>query len=530
MRIYLLLIVSALVFTGCNSETGTASDSLSTYQNQNIDWVPCHADYFLKKDFRLKDFDKNNTSCTEVVVPISYEDLTLGNKVVAMMGLGNIEKPFVFYNPGGPGASGIEAIQTIDFPTVLDEDYFVVGFDPRGVGKSSPIRCDDDADLESYFKYDLYIESKAEADEAEAGYLEFIRTCAEANPFWWSVNTANTVKDIEIMREVLTSRPLNFIGSSYGTTLAMEYVRAFPDQVGKIMLDSPVLIGLDNDEDSLQQGKGFNDAFERIFNECAVDTKCPGESVMGVAELFKEKLLEADAGMVLGYWGVQQSPLDTNSTVGSANLILDGLFQMSYYELDDIYSDFRRGFKDLVEKDDSWIFEYFGLVYHGYDPETKERSNMDEILYIVNCMDIDSRDFDTKAEIKEFDRKYAKVAPIVDYLYTAPNKYSWTSERQGCEWSWLAFEDDSIPNPPAKALGPVNNSDKQLLIIASTGDNATPYAGAVKVARSLKSPLVTFEGTGHAVAFNGDACLTKTIVDFFSSPEPVLTAVTCASK
>ena len=145
-------------------------------------------------------------------------------------------------------------------------------------------------------------------------------------------------------------------------------------------------------------------------------------------------------------------------------------------------------------------------------------------------MDIDSRDFDTKAEIKEFDRKYAKVAPIVDYLYTAPNKYSWTSERQGCEWSWLAFEDDSIPNPPAKALGPVNNSDKQLLIIASTGDNATPYAGAVNVARSLKSPLVTFEGTGHAVAFNGDACLTKTIVDFFSSPEPVLTAVTCASK
>jgi len=530
MKMYSMLIAGVLMLTGCASETGAAPDSLSTYRSQNIDWAPCPADYFLKKDFRLKDFDINNTSCTEVVVPISYEDKTLGSKTVAMMGLGNIENPFVFYNPGGPGASGIEAIQTIDFPEVLDNEFFLVGFDPRGVGRSSPIRCDDEADLESYYKYDLYIETAAEAAEAEAGYLEFIEACAAGNPNWWSVNTINTVKDIELMRLVLTDAPLNFIGSSYGTTLAMEYIRAYPENIGKVMLDSPVLIGLDSDEDILQQAKGFNDAFERLFAKCAADEKCPGTTTMGIIEQFKAKLIEADAGKVLGYWGVQQFPTDLNSTVASANLILDGLYQMSYFEIDQIYSEFRRGLKDLLEKNDSWIFEFYGLVFHGYEPETKERSNMDEILHIVNCMDIDGRKFKSEAEIKEFDRKYAQVAPIVDYLYKAPNSFSWTPERQGCEWSWLAFADNSIPNPPAKIESPVNKSGKEVLIIASTGDNATPYVGAVKVAKQLKSPLITFEGTGHAIAFNGNSCITEQIVSFFSSATALASKTCTATK
>jgi pimeloyl-ACP methyl ester carboxylesterase len=529
MRIGIILIAGSMLLAACSSTSQLNPNQIEYYQSQQVSWESCPQDYFLKKDRRFENFNPANTVCTELEVPISYLDLSLGSKTIVMMGMGNANNPVVFYNPGGPGASGIEAVQTIDFPVVLDRDYFIVGFDPRGVGRSTPVRCDDEADLESYYKYDLYIESAAEAAEAEAGYLKFIKECAESNPNWWSVNTLNTVKDIELMRVVLTGKPLNFIGSSYGTTLAMEYIRAYPKNIGKVMLDSPVLIGLDNDEDILQQAKGFNDAFERLFAKCAADEKCPGTTTMGVIELFKEKLIEADAGKVLGYWGVQQFPTDPNSTVGSANLILDGLYQMSYFEIDQIYAEFRRGLKDLLEKNDSWIFEFYGLVFHGYDPETKERSNMDEILYIVNCMDIDAREFKTESELKEFDRKYAQVAPIVDYLYEAPNGFTWTPQRQGCEWSWLAFEDDSIPNPPAKVASPVNNSGKEILIIASTGDNATPYVGAVKVAKQLKSPLITFEGTGHAIAFNGNSCITEQITNFFSSAAP-LASKTCVGN
>lgn len=525
MRIISGLIGLSLILVGCS--TNSQSDSSFDFAAQEINWDVCPTDYLLKKDFRAPSFDPAEVVCTELQVPVSYDDTTLGIKTIAMMGIGDAKKTAVFYNPGGPGASGIEAIQTIDFPTVLNEDYFVIGFDPRGVGFSSPVRCDDQADLESYYKYDLYIESKSEADEQESGYLKFVRDCAKTNPYWWTVTTANTVKDIELMREVLTKQPLNFIGSSYGTTLAMEYLRAYPNNVDKIMLDSPVLIGLDTDEDALQQGKGFNDSIERLFAKCAEDDNCLGNSVMEVAELIKEKLIAADEGKVLGYWGVQQSSINPDATVASANLILDGLLQMTYFEIDQVYEEFRRGLKDLIEENDSWIFEYYGLVYNGYDPETKERSNINEILYIVNCMDIDSREFDTEAEIDKFNAAYAKAAPLVDYLYTKPDEYSWVSERQGCEWSWLAFDDERIPDPPAKVPGPVNESGKQILIIASVGDSATPYDGAVKVAKELKSPLITYAGTGHAIAFNGNKCLSDVINEFFSSNTIPSDGLTC---
>lgn len=515
-----------LFTTGCSSASNQEIES--SLLNQLPVWAACPTEYYAKKEYLATNFDRANTSCTQLEVPISYDNLKLGTKTIALMGIGDKSQPHVFYNPGGPGASGIEAIQTINYPAELTDNYFIVGFDPRGVGFSSPVRCDDKADLESYFETDLYIETLAEAEEAESKYLDFIATCAAANPYWWTITTQNTVKDIELMRAVLTKKPLNFIGSSYGTTLAMEYLRAYPENIGKIMLDSPVLIGLDLDQDRLEQARGFDEAFERLFEACAKDDNCPGNTALGSAELFKQKLVQADQGKVLGYFGITKSVQFPKSTIASANLMLDGLYQMSYFELEDIYRDFKAGFVDLITENDSWIFEYYGLLYNGYDPETKKRSNMNEILYIVNCLDIDSRRFKSESELKKFDRQIQQTAPLVHYLNTSPNNFFWLPKRQGCEWSWLAVEDDLIPDPPAKVPGPVNESGKQLLIIASTGDNATPYSGAVKVAEQLKSPLITYDGTGHAIAFNGNACLAKLISDFFGQASPKLTDVTCA--
>ena len=528
MRISIKLVIFGILLAGCSQVSQTGD--LSEFTSQDVAWVTCPSDYFIEADYRAEDFQKDEVICAEVDVPVSYDDPSLGKKTVALMGIGNRQNPFVFYNPGGPGGSGIEAIQSIDFPDVLDDEYFVVGFDPRGVGFSSPVRCDDEADFESYFDGDFYIDSDAEAKEAEAGNVAFVEECADENPFWWSVNTLNTVKDIELMRDLLTGAPLNFIGSSYGTTLAMEYLRAYPENVGKVMLDSPVLIGLDSDEDALQQGKGINDALERLFAECAADAKCPGDTVMEVAELIKAKMVEADEGKVLGYWGLEKTKSNPDATIASATLIFDGVFQMTYFEVDDVYEEFRRGMVDLIQNNDSWIFEFYGLLYNGYDPETRERSNSSEILEIVNCMDIDSREFDTEEEIREFEEEYKSVAPLVYFMYVPVNGYLWIPERQGCEWTWLAFDDDNIPDPPAKANGPVNESGKQLLVITSKGDNVTPYVGAIEVAEKLKSPLVVFDGTGHAIAFNGNACISDKISAFFATGELPAAEVTCADS
>ncbi len=80
-------------------------------------------------------------------------------------------------------------------------------------------------------------------------------------------------------------------------------------------------------------------------------------------------------------------------------------------------------------------------------------------------------------------------------------------EQPGCFWTWRAYEDSKIPDPPANEPALKNTSGKQLFIVGSKGDNVTPYTWSLQVAESLKSNLVTYEGTGHAVLFGGISCL-----------------------
>ena len=44
-------------------------------------------------------------------------------------------------------------------------------------------------------------------------------------------------------------------------------------------------------------------------------------------------------------------------------------------------------------------------------------------------------------------------------------------------------------------------------MISTTNDPATPYQAGVDLARQLGGTLLTYEGTQHTVAFNGDACV-----------------------
>ncbi|NDD26317.1 MAG: alpha/beta fold hydrolase, partial [Actinobacteria bacterium] len=130
----------------------------------------------------------------------------------------------IFINPGGPGQSGIEQLQWSNFPEDLIAHYNIVGFDPRGVGNSdlsdgTEIKCSDELDYRSYFEGEG---SPANLEEYEASIAagdKYFTDCIEKNPYWWTMSTKSVVDDLEIMRKVLLKdEPLNFIGSSYGTT------------------------------------------------------------------------------------------------------------------------------------------------------------------------------------------------------------------------------------------------------------------------------------------------------------------------
>jgi pimeloyl-ACP methyl ester carboxylesterase len=490
----------------------------------------------MKQEYLDPNFDKSAALCAIIKVPASYENLEVANAEFTIQLIKDpadesvTDPENLFMNPGGPGGSGVEFIQYVQMSKEMRDKLNIIGFDPRGVKFSSEIRCDDKLDLQSYYSSDYFLDSQEEVNEAEVEYQNYHDDCIEKNPLWFLINTSNTVKDLEIIRQVVNGeKPLNFSGSSYGTTIAAEYIRLFPEKVGKFMLDSPTQNDLTKEQEAETNAKAQEEALKRLLDKCAQDKECPGNSAEEVAIKINKAIIKADNDQIVGVYGVKNHPDYNPGTYGSGYLLFDGIFQLTYYSLEEAFPEFKKGMLEL-EKNEYSTFEFYALIYHGYDPETMKRSNSDEILMIVSCMDRDEREFKTQAELDIFEEKIDKIAPLTALAKKQPNDFKYLPEKQGCEWSWRAFDDENIPDPPKEFAQPVNDSGKKVLIIASKGDNATPYSGAVRMAKLMKSPLITYEGTGHAVAYGTNACLSSIVDKFFISNKLPETDYSCAEE
>lgn len=508
-----------------------------SYQSQTLVWEECTSAAFIDEDQFDPHFNKADVLCAAIKVPASY-DVAFGSdlkplsiQVMRQAASDQANKlGALFFNPGGPGESGIEEIQWMALDKELRAKYDIIGFDPRGVGMSSPIRCSDEMDLASYFTTFTSPENEEEAKVNDDFYAKYLEDCTKKNPAWWTTTTNNTVKDMDILRQVITGdKPLNFMGSSYGTTLAAEYIRQFPENTGRIVLDSPTSNEGDEYANELVDAKAQYDAFTRMFDKCATDPDCPGTTRQEVEDLLIEARDRAEEGKLSGFAGVKDSPDYPGEKLSSDYLIYEGIASLAYWPIDDAYPEFKAGMKDL-ETDWNGVFEYYGLSLDGYDPETMERNNSYEILSIVNCMDSAGLDTHTKAEKNAHEKALAKANPFEERFFAAHTKFEAKDPMPGCDWTWLAFDDLEIPDPPDAMPELENESGKQFLLIGSKGDNATPYEFAVRTAKNLNSVLLTYEGTGHAIAYNGYTCVDDKITDYLLTGELPPAKTSCPAE
>jgi pimeloyl-ACP methyl ester carboxylesterase len=253
----------------------TTSGEISSDGSSRVSWGSCPDDYFVLDP--PESFDRSRVDCATIDVPAVYgRESELPDFRLAMMRVratGDAEKlGTLFVNPGGPGGSGIEAIQYQPFPPAIYDSYDIVGFDPRGVLHSQPvsgepIRCSDERDFASYWTLELSPENDAQMEELQRFVREFQSDCERRNPAWWTLGTRNVVRDLELMREQVTGEAdLNFLGSSYGTTIAAEYITAFPDRMGHIVLDSPTNNSPETAASMLAQARSINEHLLRLVD------------------------------------------------------------------------------------------------------------------------------------------------------------------------------------------------------------------------------------------------------------------------
>ena len=501
---------------------------LADYYAQEVSWGECDSEWLI--DDEVSTLGESSLDCATILVPAVYDDSAdAPDFELALMRRSLTDDPqgVIFINPGGPGVSGVGQVQFSNFPDELLGSFDIVGFDPRGVNHSSfadgtEIRCSDVTDYITYFEEGSPA-NESELDEVVEVLDAHYEGCHADNPYWWTLSTDNVAKDLDILREVVTpGQPLNFLGSSYGTTIAGRYVSDFPDQVGRIVFDSPTTVDTDRIERRLEKlaadeeklrgfVQGYADNQEITFDQA-------WETVLEIRQL-------ADDDQLYGFAGPTPAEEYPDTQISSESLFTRGIAALNYVPQADAQNYFNQGIFDAVQYRWNGTFEWFAFWLDGYDPETlygesieaKEmvRSNEYEIRTMVNTMDFSQAPLSEQQQ-REFSDRAEDVAPLLSALYSDASGYEYFGPPKGLSWYQIALDDPSIPVPPDEPFVPSNPSGAELLIIGSTDESVTPFSFAEDTAEILGGTLIAVESDIHAPAGNyTNDCVNRILIDYF---------------
>ncbi|GII85227.1 peptidase [Sphaerisporangium siamense] len=201
-------------------------------------------------------------------------------------------------NPGGPGGSGVDLVTNVPgWPSAeLQRRFDIVGFDPRGVGRSHPIVCS--ADLLSPMQYPI-AENAAQFAELRALSTRLRADCrARTGPLFDHVNTRNVVRDLDAIRAAVGDDKLTYYGISYGTLIGQQYAEMFPHRVRALALDGNMDHSLGIGEFYETTAAAAQDAFEAFASWCERSDRCALHDE-GVRPVWTRLLARADRGELI---------------------------------------------------------------------------------------------------------------------------------------------------------------------------------------------------------------------------------------
>ncbi|MBQ1098832.1 alpha/beta fold hydrolase [Streptomyces sp. b94] len=387
-------------------------------------------------------------------------------------------------NPGGPGGSGLTLAGFVasSLPAEVAAQYDVIGFDPRGVGRSKPaLNC-----RPGHFdpvRPDSLPATPAVEKAGLARAKSFAEACGEKHadvlPY---IDTVSAARDMDVIRRALGAKSINYFGYSYGTYLGAVYAKLHPDRVRRLVLDSvvdPTDVWYDA---NLHQDLAFNDR-HRAF-------------LAWIAEHDATYGLGTDPERIEAAWYTMRTALaksPAGGKVGASELedtFIPGGYYNGYwpYLAESFAAYVNDGNTDpLVE-----AYEDFGAVDASGD-------NGYSVYTAVECRDAGwPRDWDDWRD-DNWD-VYGK-APFMAWnnaWYNAPCAFWPTDSRQPVDVT-------NHELPPA-------------LLFQATGDAATPYEGGVTVHRLLRgSSMVVEEGGGnHGITLSGSTCLDKHLAAYLA--------------
>ena len=419
--------------------------------------------------------------------------------------------PYLLMNPGGPGSSGRDWVtEYIDSTGTekLRDEYNIVGFDPRGVGKSSAVKCLSASALEKYLYQQSPYKYLSDADlkYSKDQYKKFADACKKnTGDLLGFVDTSSAAKDMDVIRAVLGEEKLNYLGYSYGTLLGATYAVLYPEKVGRFVLDGVVDPTTSAEEDSLNQLRGFTSAMEAYLADCINNVSdCPFRGLtvkQAMQKIGKEFLGKLENGAIDTTDGRKLSLAS-----GFTGIIAALYDKASWTYLNTAFSEFFSADRD------GRIFLLLADSYYTFDGDSGEfTSNINEAFKAVTCLD--SRESEDETKMQEQNQRALEISSVF-----------------GRYWQYGGLACHGWPYP-VKQL-PADYSAKgapTMLVIGTTNDPATPYSQAKNFAENVLADayLLTFKGEGHTAYSNENSCVAKVVDEFFLTGKLQGKAKTC---
>jgi pimeloyl-ACP methyl ester carboxylesterase len=468
-----------LLVAGCSKLVDGRGVIATPRPGSPVDWSQCD---LASSDVRIP----AGAECGMLSVPVDYAKPDGDVARIALIRFKATGQKIgsLVVNPGGPGESGINAAASLvgAIPESVRQRFDLVGFDPRGVGLSTPaVWCNSDADNDK-LRADNEVDYTPEGvAHIESETKDFVARCVKkmGNDFLENVGTVSVTKDLDAIRATLGDQKLTYLGYSYGTRIGSAYAEAYPQNVRAMILDGAVDPNADPTEADIRQAAAFQTAFNNYAADCAKKPDCPlGTDPTKVVDVYKS-LVEP----------LVENPAKTKDPRGlSYSDAIVGTILPLYSP--NLWRHLTQALSELKDGDGDTMLALADL-YMGRD-EQGHYNNSTDVRVAVNC--VDEPPVTDRAKVIDEDRRSREVAPFMSY-----GQFTGDAPLGTCAF-W--------PVPPTSKPHEISVAGlPPVLVVSTTNDPATPYQAGVDLAKELGGSLLTFQGTQHTVVFQGNPCV-----------------------
>lgn len=497
------VVCAALVCVCAGAVAGKATGGSAT-----IGWSKCYA-------------KQGPFQCGSVQVPLDYDEPNGPTISLAVVRLPATDQAHrigsLFLNPGGPGGSGV-VYTVLAGPSLYTDEvrarFDLVGFDPRGVTSSTPLRCfGTDRQWGPYFLPFAFPSNPAEVQMwMDADHFVDSACAQRGGRIADHMATADVARDMDVLRQAVGDSQLNYAGVSYGTMLGQTYANMFPSKIRAMIIDGvldPIAWTTGSGDGStvpfstrLHSDQGAQATLDEFFRLCdaggpncafAPDSKARFTALGDALKAHPVTVVFPDGSTV---------ELNYSNLVGAT---LGAMYDSSGWE------DFAQALAEIeAQATPATLGIRLQQFWHPVNSYITKRGfphyfNALESFPGVACADSDNP------------HSYAAWSAAADAAEAQYGTF-------GRIWAWASSICADWPNGDAdRYIGPWNhNTSNPVLVIGNQFDPATRYQGAVLASNLLpNSRLLTVHGWGHTSLFMSqcaDAVQTRYLVDLRLPP------------